>query len=151
MAKKNRNRETTPTEPAGDPNASNPPNPEDATSVAANADVVGGPRTPNPPAPDIPPQAPAARTVAITVPADDGKQKSNEEKLRKAFAKKVGDDYADLVDQVNVPRRTLATTNGGKYRILKGGVVQTLAGPVPPEIAAEEAEEAKEAEEALDK
>lgn len=120
-------------------------------SVKENSDVPGGPTTPEPPAPAAAPRAPVAATAVVTAaPAESKKEKSNEEKLMRAFTRKVGGDYADLVDQVNVQNRVLTTTNGGKYRILRGGEIQTLAGPIPPDIAEEERSAALEAEKALD-
>lgn len=83
----------------------------------------------------VPPSAAADETVNVKVKVTSEEKKTN---FRARAAKASGYDEAEI-DTFNESTRVFATTNGGKYQLLKSGKVRRLQGPrFPREVEEEE-------------
>lgn len=69
--------------------------------------------------------------IVVTTETSDEKTAKAKEKLLDRFLAESGYRARD-VDVINLGRRTLGTTNGGKYQYARSGALLTLKGPRYP-------------------
>lgn len=75
--------------------------------------------------------SPPAEAPTVVVKVEDAGTRKAKEKLLDSFLDESGYRARD-VDVVNLPRRTVGTTNGGKYQLTRQGNIRTIKGPRYP-------------------